>query len=126
MPSVTWATKADLGIIPMVHEKSRKDFRPPPTIEDDFRRLLAHDVPHVNYTFELIHDWYTAHGDKRILKIFANQDDSDDVDLDLAHQLTEITVSGDIPQIYGYEVVDGDLIAEEMDLPYSPVLLRAQ
>ena len=38
--------------------KSTKDFRPPATIEDDFRRLLQHDVPHVNYTYELVRDWY--------------------------------------------------------------------
>lgn len=39
---------------------SDEDFRPPSTIETDFTRLLDHDVPHVNWTFELIHDWYYA------------------------------------------------------------------
>lgn len=64
MPKVVWSRKDEIisayePIRPVV-ESSRKDFRPPTTIEDDFRRLLAHDVPHVNYTFELIHDWYEA------------------------------------------------------------------
>lgn len=46
--------------IPPIVKKSGKDFRPPATIEDDFRRLLEHDVPHVNFTFELIRDWYAT------------------------------------------------------------------
>lgn len=44
--------------IPSAKSPSRKNFRPPPTIESDFRRLLEHDVPYVNYTFELVRDWY--------------------------------------------------------------------
>ena len=64
MPRVTWARREEIAeafdpIAPKV-QGSIKDFRPPPTIEDDFRRLLAHDVPHVNYSFELIRDWYRA------------------------------------------------------------------
>lgn len=46
--------------IPATSKRSRRDFRPPPTLEDDFRRLLNHDIPHTNYTFELIHDWYDS------------------------------------------------------------------
>lgn len=44
--------------IPSLSAGSIKDFRPPRTIESDFKRLLAHDVPYVNFTFDLIHDWY--------------------------------------------------------------------
>ena len=67
MPSVIWSRKNEIAsayspIKPVV-EQSRKDFRPPTTIEDDFRRLLAHDVPNTNYTFELVHDWYEAQKD---------------------------------------------------------------
>lgn len=62
MAKVVWSRRADIQkakttISPKV-EASRKDFRPPPTIEDDFRRLLDHDVPYVNFTFEQIHDWF--------------------------------------------------------------------
>ena len=39
-------------------KRSMRDFRPPETIESDFERLLNHDVPHINYTFELLRDWY--------------------------------------------------------------------
>ena len=45
-------------LIPSVSEESTKNFRPPSTIESDFRRLLAHEVPHVNFTFDLVRDWY--------------------------------------------------------------------
>lgn len=38
--------------------ESDEDFRPPAQIESDFTRLLQHKVKHVNWTFELIHDWY--------------------------------------------------------------------
>lgn len=62
MAKVVWARRADIeqakATIPPQAAMSRKDFRPPPTIEDDFRRQLEHDVPHVNFTFELVHDWF--------------------------------------------------------------------
>ena len=38
--------------IPAPQRGSRKNFRPPVTIESDFKRYLDHDVPHANYTFE--------------------------------------------------------------------------
>ena len=50
--------KAAIDTIPFRQRESREDFRPPSQIETDFRRLLNHNVPHVNWTFELIHDWY--------------------------------------------------------------------
>ena len=62
MAKVVWGRRDDIKkaerLIPPVVAKSTKDFRPPATIEDDFRRLLQHDVPHVNYTLELLRDWY--------------------------------------------------------------------
>lgn len=62
MAKVIWERRADIQkakatIQPYV-AKSTKDFRPPATIEDDFRRLLDHNVPYVNFTFELVHDWF--------------------------------------------------------------------
>lgn len=67
MPRVTWERKDEIqkayGLIPAVRDKSRKDFRPPTTLEDDFRRLLIHEVPHTNYTFEVVRDWYKAYED---------------------------------------------------------------
>lgn len=67
MPSVIWARRDEIAEayepIPAVRVPSLKDFRPPTTLEDDFRRLLAHEVPNTNYTFELIHDWYEAQED---------------------------------------------------------------
>ena len=36
----------------------RLRFYIPPTLQGDFRDWLATDVPHANYDFELIRDWY--------------------------------------------------------------------
>lgn len=62
MAKIVWDRRENISnaisLIPPVVQASEKDFRPPATIEDDFRRLLKHDVPHVNFTFELLHDWY--------------------------------------------------------------------
>lgn len=44
--------------VPAIQRGSRKNFRPPETIESDFRRYLDHDVPNVNYTFEQVRDWF--------------------------------------------------------------------
>ena len=55
-----WKNNIDSAyqLIPAVKKRSQRDFRPPPTIESDFERLLNHEVPHVNYTFELLPDWF--------------------------------------------------------------------
>lgn len=37
---------------------SHEDFKPPAQIETDFVHLLNHDVPHTNFTYEILHDWY--------------------------------------------------------------------
>ena len=62
MAKVVWDHKDDIKsaikTIPFPPKPSREDFRPPSRIESDFNRLLSHNVPHVNWTFELIHDWY--------------------------------------------------------------------
>ena len=62
MAKVVWDREADIKgarkTIPFKQKPSNEDFRPPSRIETDFQRLLAHDVPHVNWTFELIHNWY--------------------------------------------------------------------
>lgn len=66
MPTPTWTRRDTADIqgafqtIPAIKASSRKDFRPPPTLHSDFKRLLDHDVEHVNYTFELIHDWFAS------------------------------------------------------------------
>lgn len=38
--------------------ESTENFKPPAQIETDFIHLLNHDVPHTNFTYEIIHDWY--------------------------------------------------------------------
>ena len=62
MAKVVWdridEIKSAKKLIPFRQRESREDFRPPARILTDFQRLLQHDVPNVNWTFELIHDWY--------------------------------------------------------------------
>ena len=62
MAKVVWDRRTDIKnakeTIPFTPKASRENFKPPARIETDFQRLLAHDVPHVNWTFELVHDWY--------------------------------------------------------------------
>ena len=62
MARIVWDRTEDISnareTIQFTQRPSNEDFRPPARIESDFQRLLNHDVPHVNWTFELIHDWY--------------------------------------------------------------------
>lgn len=62
MARVVWDRTDDIRaakeLIPFKPAPSHEDFRPPSQILSDFQRLLAHEVPNVNWTFELIHDWY--------------------------------------------------------------------
>lgn len=61
---VVWERLNDIAssheTIPMMKKSSRKDFRPPVTIESDFKRYLEHDVENVNYTFEQLRDWFAV------------------------------------------------------------------
>lgn len=64
MARVVWDRAGDTkkyrrsDIIPYTPVPSHEDFRPPSTIESDFTRLLQHEVKHINWTFELVHNWY--------------------------------------------------------------------
>lgn len=62
MARVVWDRVDDIRnakeLIPFTQTETREDFRPPHHIQTDFQRLLMHDVPNVNWTFELVHDWY--------------------------------------------------------------------
>ena len=62
MAKVVWDHRKDIRSardkIHFATRQSNENFKPPSTIETDFQRLLNHDVPHVNWTFELVHNWY--------------------------------------------------------------------
>lgn len=64
MAKVVWDRRNDIKAsretIPFTQKPSRENFRPPARILTDFEHLLQHDVPHVNWTFELLHDWYSV------------------------------------------------------------------
>lgn len=62
MAKVVWDRETDIRkarkTIPFKRLPSRENFQPPSRILSDFTRLLQHDVPNVNWTFELVHNWY--------------------------------------------------------------------
>ena len=62
MAKCVWDRRTDIKnakeTIHFKEKPSKENFKPPARIETDFQRLLAHDVPHVNWTFELVHNWY--------------------------------------------------------------------
>jgi len=62
MAKVVWDRETDIrnamSTIPFKQKPSRENFKPPARILTDFERLLQHDVPNVNWTFELVHNWY--------------------------------------------------------------------
>lgn len=62
MAKVVWDREDDIrnarSKIPFTEKPSNENFRPPARIHSDFERLLQHDVPYVNWTFELVHNWY--------------------------------------------------------------------
>lgn len=62
MAKVVWDRVKDIKnareTIQFKQKPSRENFKPPARILTDFERLLQHDVPNVNWTFELIHNWY--------------------------------------------------------------------
>lgn len=67
MPRPQWITEdrveaidQSFEIVSAPRQKSHRDYRPPRTLESDFTRLLEHEVPHTNFDFELIHDWFAA------------------------------------------------------------------
>lgn len=62
MAKVVWDRETDIrnarSKIPFTQKPSKENFKPPARILTDFQRLLQHDVPNVNWTFELVHNWY--------------------------------------------------------------------
>lgn len=79
MARVVWDRRDDIKnsstTIPFIQKPSREDFRPPSRIESDFTRLLQHNVPHVNWSFELIHNWYyvNTQTEESLAKLTNNQ-----------------------------------------------------
>ena len=62
MARVVWDRRDDIKnaieLIDYKEKPSKENFKPPSRIESDFTRLLKHNVKHINWTLELIHDWY--------------------------------------------------------------------
>lgn len=113
MASVVWERtdkikNAKQTIAPVV-KNSRRDFRPPPTLAADFRRLLQHDIPHVNFTFELVHDWYAAQADDYVPVYLRAQQTPIDWKSKIGNSdmSTNFKVTHDIP------IYKGDMVVRE-------------
>lgn len=113
-----------IPLIPAISEESTKNFRPPATIESDFRRLLAHDVPHVNFTFDLVRDWYKhLQPDTDHIYIRAQQTPIDwKSKIGNSDMSTNFKVSHDIPIYKGDMVIreDGKIYLLNWMIQYHP------
>lgn len=62
MAKIVWDKREDIKdsikTIPPILTGSKENFRPPSKIESDFTRLLKHDIPHTNFSFQLLENWY--------------------------------------------------------------------
>lgn len=101
--------KDSQSLIPPVLKGSGRDFRPPPTIESDFKRLLEHDVPHANYTFELIHDWYAAQAED-YEKIFIR---AQQTPIDWKSKIGNSDMSENFKTSYDQKIRKGDYVVRE-------------
>ena len=118
MAKVVWERRADIQkametIAPKVL-KSREDFRPPYTIEDDFRRQLQHDVPHVNFTFELVRDWYDlSEEDYEPIYIRAQQ-----TPIDWKSKISNSDMSTNFKVTHDVPIHKGDMVIREDGVVY--------
>lgn len=106
--------KDSQSLIPPVLKGSGRDFRPPPTIESDFKRLLEHDVPHANYTFELIHDWYAAQAED-YEKIFIR---AQQTPIDWKSKIGNSDMSENFKTSYDQKIRKGDYVVREDGIIY--------
>lgn len=96
-------------LIPSIVKDSHRDFRQPPTLEDDFKRLLEHDIPHANYNFEVIHDWYLAQDpDCEPLIIRAQM-----TPIDWKSKIGNSDMSTNFKTTYEHKIQKGDIVVRQ-------------
>lgn len=118
MGSVIWKRRDEIknayDLIPAVKRNSTKDFRPPPTIKSDFKRYLQHNVENVNYTFELISDWYEAQEeDYSPIYIRAQQ-----TPIDWKSKIGNSDMSTNFKTDYDIPIHKGDMVVREDGMIY--------
>ena len=96
-------------LIPSIKAQSHRDFRPPPTLESDFARLLEHDVPHTNFTFELIHDWYEAQKDGYEPTFIRAQQ----TPIDWKSKIGNSDMSTNFKTSFSHKIFKGDIVIRE-------------
>lgn len=60
-------------VVPNPSIYTNRRFRSPKTLQSDWYNELMEDKPYVNYTYELLHDWYDQFKDDYIKHIFRGQ-----------------------------------------------------
>lgn len=93
---------------------SHENFKPPAQIETDFIRLLNHDVPHTNFTYELIHDWFQRDADG-YKKIFIR---GQQTPIDWKSKIGNSDMSSNFKTSYEVEVQKGDIVIREDGVLY--------
>lgn len=95
--------------IPFVERDSYENFKPPSQIESDFVRLLNHDVPHTNFTYELIHDWYQRDADG-YERIFLR---GQQTPIDWKSKIGNSDMSSNFKTSYEVPIKKGDIVIRE-------------
>lgn len=109
MPSVTWRLREDIAgaykTIPSSSKASMRDFRLPETAATDFKRWLEHNIPYVNYSFELIRDWYNQDEHKYLR--------AQQTPIDWKSKIGNSDMSTNFKTDHEYPIFKGDMVIRE-------------
>ena len=96
-------------IKPNPQVKSNRRFREPTTMLGDFRNNLMEDKPFVNYTYELIHDWY-ARQDPNYEKVFVR---AQQTPIDWKSKIGNSDLSTNFKTTHETKIYKGDIVIRE-------------
>jgi hypothetical protein len=113
MPKVSWDRKEDIQKALKPKDayltQSRKSFRLPPTVRGDFERWLEQDVPNVNYTFELVKDWFALQNEGYSPVYFRAQQ----TPIDWKSKMGNSDISTNFKTSYDIPIKKGDMVIRE-------------
>ena len=118
MAQIVWDRVEDIvnakHPIQFTERASHENFKPPAQIETDFIHLLNHDVPHTNFTYELIHDWYQRDAED-YQKIFLR---GQQTPIDWKSKIGNSDMSSNFKTSYEVPVQKGDIVVREDGVLY--------
>ena len=89
--------------------RTNRRFREPPTLLSDWRNNLMEDKPFVNYTYELIHDWY-ARQQEGYEKIFVR---AQQTPIDWKSKIGNSDMSTNFKTTHETMIYKGDIVIRE-------------